>query len=615
MEALPQELIDKIVEHVYTERDDLPYHPTVSPQPPGNSQVALACISRRWQYAFERQSFRSLQIKSDELENFGASKIPSYLSIQFPQMKSTSGLLSSFEGAYERAARRSWGYHAKGHALKSDCVETVTNSGFQVVREKRRNHLQILDLTIILPPCSEDNTHLFEQESDRQVNDEAFSRAFHHLFRILSTWTRSDARKEALSLRLQDIHCPSDPDLEMWPPEIVDRQRYSYICLRRAEDLPLVPIISGFDMRMNSLKRRIAPRTGVELLARMPMVSWAFLPMPDTEDRYPALRRRNREDLASVLRSQSLPSSLDEDLAIDIESHAGANQTWNPTNLLSYDGQPDPVSSAIWESTSKLNGLRHLKIEGSFDHSLLWPGPLTTRASSIPPTIPMPFWQSITRMVIHFDLRTPSGEWYFRAPDGIDVHDPPFFDSSQPEAEFEPVDRDVLEREMPPGYNLGDSRESLALHRFQWSSNSLNSGKAPFWVFRLVPEEHLLFPMIEAWARAVSQMPKVTRAILRTDLQLPLVESGIPSHYRWSLKYISPCQCSRCSDPNSFVREGRRETHCSGRTVRGLLFHTLTWRPDGNLLELLRGIGSRYHAGRMEECYFDAGSFVHDLGL
>lgn len=292
-----------------------------------------------------------------------------------------------------------------------------------------------MNLTIILPPCSEDTTHLFEQESDQEANDEAFSTAFHHLFRILSTWSPSEARKEALCLYLRDILCPSDPDPEIWTPDTIERHRYSYIRLRKAEDLPLVPIISGFDLRINqrSSKRRVAPRTGIELLARMPTVHWAMLALPDAEDRYPSLRRRNRDDLASVLRSESLPSSLDESLGLHIESHAGANQTWRPANLLTHDDQPDPVSSAIWAASSKLNRLRQLKIEGTFDHSLLWPGLLTTRASSISRTVPMPFWQNITTIAIVFDLRTPSGEWYFRAPDGIDVHDYPFLDPSQAE--------------------------------------------------------------------------------------------------------------------------------------------------------------------------------------
>lgn len=400
-------------------------------------------------------------------------------------------------------------------------------------------------------------------------------------------------------------------------PPTAERHRYSYIRLRRAEDLPLVPIISGFDSRMDQRpsKRRLSPRTGIELLAKMPMVSWAMLGLPDTEDRYPALRRRNRDELASVLRSESLPSSLDEDLGLQIESYAGVNQTWHPTNLLAYDGEPDPVSCAIWEACSKLNGLGTLRIEGTVDHSLLWPGYLTTRASSIPRAIPMPFWQNISIMVIVFDPRTPSGEWYFRAPDGIDIYDPPFLDPnpSQPEAEFEPHGTDVIEGDMPPGYNPSDSRESLALSSYDWIADRLDSGWAPRWVFRLVPEEHLLFPLIEAWARAVSQMPRVRRAILRTALRLPVIESGGTCHDDWSLRYVSPCQCIRCSI--GFVREGNRETRCSGRRLRGIVFRTFTWRPDGILLDLLRGIGSRYHDGRMEELYFDPDSIVQDLGL
>lgn len=487
----------------------------------------------------------------------------------------------------------------------------------KVLRAERRNHLQSLELTIILPPCSEDTTHLFEQESDREANDEAFSTAFHHLFRILSTWNLSEASKAVLCLYLRDIICPTDPDPEIWAPGTAKRHRYSYLCLQRAEDLPLVPIISGFDMRMHqgSSRRHITPRTGIELLARMPMVNWAMLDLPDSEDRYPNLRRRNRDDLASVLRSQSLPSSLDEDLGLHVASYAGANQTWPPANLLTHDGRPDPVSSAIWEASSKLNGLRTLKIEGTFDHSLLWPGLLTTsRLSSISHTVPVPFWQNITIMVIVFDPRTPSGEWYFRAPDGIDIHDCPFLDPSQPGVEFDnEINIDVTETEMPPGYNLPGSQGSAALSDFDWNSDCLDRGWAPVWVFRLVPEEHVLFPLIEAWARAVSQMPEIRKAILKTRMRLPVIETGGASQYDWSLRYNSPCQCPRCRA--GFVREGQRETRCSGRTVRGLSFSTLTWRPDGNVLELLREIGSRYHAGRMEEYYLDSSSIAQDLGL
>lgn len=91
METLPQELVDKIAAHVHDGWNNLPHQSTVSPQPPPHSRVALACISRRWQYAFERRSFRSLQIKSNELEEFDTSKVPSFLGVNISQVKSSCG--------------------------------------------------------------------------------------------------------------------------------------------------------------------------------------------------------------------------------------------------------------------------------------------------------------------------------------------------------------------------------------------------------------------------------------------------------------------------------------------------------------------------------------------
>lgn len=82
METLPQELIEKIATHVHNDRNDFPHQSTLSHRPTAHSQ-ALACISRRWQYAFERQVFHSLQIESNELETFDASKIPFFPMFSF----------------------------------------------------------------------------------------------------------------------------------------------------------------------------------------------------------------------------------------------------------------------------------------------------------------------------------------------------------------------------------------------------------------------------------------------------------------------------------------------------------------------------------------------------
>lgn len=472
-----------------------------------------------------------------------------------------------------------------------------------------------MEFIVVLPPYSEDAACLFEKKSDREVNDEAFSSAFHRLFHIMSTWSPRETQRDGVHLSLEDIYSPSDPDEPNRISDRGNRHKYSYICLRKAGDLPLVPAISAFDIRppRHPQQRRLAPKTGLELLARMPMVCWAAMELPDTEDRYPAIRRRNRGDLASVLRINSLPNSLDETLSLYLDSHPGANQTWHPANLLASDDQPDPVSSALWEASSKLNKLKQLIITGTIDPSLLWPAPLTTRASSIPHIDPLPFWQNITRLRINFDLRTPSGEWYFRAPDGIDIHEYPFL-RQDPELELgTPVDRDVLETELPPGYDEADPDANVLAVELDWHSYVLNSGQAPLWTFRLVPEDRLLLPLIEAWARAVSQMPRVTTATLSTTLKLPVAEVGTGCRYGWYLRYFSPCQCSTCS--TGIVREGEQKSHCSRLKTRALVFRTLAWRPNEALLELLKGIGSRYHGGGLEQRDDDDGSVVQELGL
>lgn len=77
MECLPQEIIDKIAAHAHDDQRHLnsPRRSSRSPRPCAHSGAALACISRRWQHAYERKAFLFLQVNSTELKEFDASKI------------------------------------------------------------------------------------------------------------------------------------------------------------------------------------------------------------------------------------------------------------------------------------------------------------------------------------------------------------------------------------------------------------------------------------------------------------------------------------------------------------------------------------------------------------
>lgn len=176
-----------------------------------------------------------------------------------------------------------------------------------------------------------------------------------------------------------------------------------------------------------------------------------------------------------------------------------------------------------------------------------------------------------------------------------------------------PVGRDVLETELPPGYDEAEPEADVVAVELDWHSYVLNSGQSPSWTFRLVPEDRRLLPLIEAWAHAISQMPRVTTATLNATLKLPVFKGRTGYRYGWYLRYFSPCQCSTCS--TGIVRDGEQKSRCSGLKTRALVFRTLAWRPDGTLLELLRGIGSRHHGGGLEQRDHDDYSVVQELGL
>lgn len=184
------------------------------------------------------------------------------------------------------------------------------------------------------------------------------------------------------------------------------------------------------------------------------------------QSRYPVIRRAQHDALASALSDNLLPSVLDEDLSLVLGPNPPLNQPWQPMSLLPDGLQSDPTSSAIWNAASKLNRLKGLLIEGSMDPSLLWPRSFGVRSTALPE--PRPFWQGTTTMVIKFNLATPSGNWYFRTPDGIDIERPPFLPPNQPQLiDTEPAG--AVEAELPPG--MGPMTPAL-LRTLTWALTS-----------------------------------------------------------------------------------------------------------------------------------------------
>jgi hypothetical protein len=138
--------------------------------------------------------------------------------------------------------------------------------------------------------------------------------------------------------------------------------------------------------------------------------------------------------------------------------------------------------------------LTTLYIKGVVDTSLLWPGiPERPSAPGLKSPISVkPFWQNLKSLVIIFDMTSPSGDWYFRAPmsgTGDAVNS----------SVTKKAESDIA---MPPDYSSSEQEDHNASLRYMFVDELRYSGNDVARIFRLVPDEPILIPLIESFARA-----------------------------------------------------------------------------------------------------------------
>ncbi|KAH8911772.1 hypothetical protein BR93DRAFT_932897 [Coniochaeta sp. PMI_546] len=368
MARLPQEICDQVAALSSDDTGGVPDF----------KRAGLATISRTWQMAFERQTFKRIRLKSTELESFE-----------------------------------------------------------QIVTGHRRHFLENLDYSIVLPTYSDGARGLFERGPDRLTNDEAFTAAIHGLFRILQTWNERD--DGTIQFRIEAVYSPADESRFC-------RYQYSYVRLLRPEELPEISVISAF--RTRSMPRALDPRVPIDIAVKLPNLQDTYWHIRDSERRYPALRRRNRHELAQRVRDVMPKVSVLQSLSIFMQHGLLTNHSWHPADLRLNQSALDPLSSALREATSSWQAMRRLSITGTIDESLFWPSP------ALP--IVDPFWQGLKCLDIQFDMTTPIGGWYFRAPTDVEIPPPTGPPSNT---------------KMPPGYDNSEEEDVMAARQFSTSDN------------------------------------------------------------------------------------------------------------------------------------------------
>ncbi|KAH8816654.1 hypothetical protein F5884DRAFT_725922 [Xylogone sp. PMI_703] len=460
----------------------------------------------------------------------------------------------------------------------------------------RRQYLRVLRYRIVLPTYPTASRMLFERHEDRAINDEAFSTAMHNLFQIFKSWEdqSSDWPGYSIQLNIYTLYSPTDyrfPGRSYVPTEEEEkcqygefgmRYRYSYIRLLNATELPSVSGIQAFGYYQRSMYCcKLAPQSLIEIVAKLPNMSKIWLDLADTEFRYRALRRQYRDGLANAIDSLLFPAST-EYLNLNLLHIAPLNQSWQLADLLQPDDNHDPLSSAIWRATSHQNRLTTLCINGVVDASLLG-----LRA------LEQPFWQNLKSLAIRFNMTTPSGDWYFCSPRSEIGNDSLHL----------PTRKAELEREMPPGYNRSEQEGNLAISRFAHVHELELSGHDDTRAFRLSPNESVLVPLIEAFARACSQIPSLEKATLVADHRRIVRINSETYNFglEWGIYVLA-------HTPIYSLRKwaGPYEDLAVAR----LTFNTGNWRPDEGLLKILRGIGG--YRESLHEKYIDLWeTFLH----
>jgi hypothetical protein len=520
MDCLPLEIIATIVSY-------LPKHTTAQAETAQTTQLVrprIACLSRKWQFAVERLVYREVRFKHTELDEFAAV---------FSQ-------------------------------------------------PRRRGLLQTLQFEIVLPSYGDAECAVYESDQERLTNNRIASEAITALFGVLATWG-SDPARAAILLYIH-VYSPMDPPHRGTDKLAQDRldnlcrrradlfeQRYqhSYIQFPDPANLPAAPCLRA--VVPDAGARQFHPSSSLALLTAAGSVtnhlSWQYAE-PGV---YAPLRRQMRDELVHTLQTFRLPSSVRR-FTVDFESYPYEHAQRLP-DLVSPRAH-DPLCAALHRVVGDGEGLEALAYTGQVDPSLFWPYSYAAAdgggggGGGEPPE---PFWGSLAELTVDFDMRSPSGRWYFRAAAG-DAHNVPSSD--------EPLPADG--GYMPPGYGSDEDEWDEAAEYEVSLRPEGREGDGTLDLlddFRVVPDEEVLVPLLEAFARAVAQMPALKTACLTSRLPDPYLE--------WFVVYATP---GNLTDHEEYMEED----DSTGAKPRVFL-HVHGWTAPEQVLDTLRKIGQKRH--------------------
>lgn len=376
---------------------------------------------------------------------------------------------------------------------------TITSDDFdeleRIVHGNRRLALLSLDVEILLPRYEHDRCFRYETDEDRAANDKATETHLRRLCEVLAAW---DTGSSKLNLGI-GFGSPSDMenDDEMsW--EHLEEQRYadSFLRIPKMHRTPQVKCVGG--LAISSLgARRMELGSCLELTLLFPLAASVLWNCREPGI-YDQLRRDIRKRFVDIASGQSsaLPPSIN---TLDITFQAPYYQHHRRLPCL-HGGYPSDPTSAVLRRLSTQT--RRFIYNGVADSTLFWPGPEEA--------ISKPHWRDIAYLDVQLSLQSPSGQWYFRCNDPSNAYHIPQSDIPLPH------DAPSL---MPPGYGSEEDTQAAlehaaAMERPAFTSYGAFVGLHDPW-FRQYPNDQAINPVLEAFGKALGEMPKLKRAELQ----------------------------------------------------------------------------------------------------
>ena len=306
-------------------------------------------------------------------------------------------------------------------SLVNDKLHKFESAVLNSAYKHRRVAVRRVDYSIILPSYDDHACGRFERQSDRQINDQAFSKAIAELFAALKITDAGD-RSKPIDLHLRDFYSAMDFDRRDREKLGADRLasstgkrhdlfelRYqdSYLQLLDLENIPQLHNVVSLNIDGNT-NRKLAPATVAGFMSKLPNLIAINGSFWDRERRRPDQRRQLRSELSTQLAQITAPERLRK-FSLNLINTEPGNSNFVDADIRGsmFSANADDLSTALRLFSQAAPCLTEVDLSGPISLGPDLFGPLDGMNADTEQR-----WQKLEEFIVELSGVRPDGGWY-----------------------------------------------------------------------------------------------------------------------------------------------------------------------------------------------------------